>query len=452
MSADPQSIIMLFSRGLAQRRLFGADHPKVRECQADLLQALKDHFRDRRHDAFFIGVQDGRLIYQGRYLAGSTITGGKLADLAALLRCGGFTFKPTVSEQDVAVLTALAAELVEPLPDLDTARRLLTERGSRGVELAAAYVEVDQFDPQNNRVWEGEQEEDDPTTVLVTKAMYEAVEQSHARAAQGRALDVSGVHGVAERLAQTPADGDRDLLQAVRYPDFDTYTVGHSVRLAVLAVMVARSLGCEQSVLTELGASALLHDVGKSKIPEEILFKPGRLDDDERAVMNTHAALGAEIFMENRESTPMVVAAAWGHHLHHGGGGYPELPFTPARSWVTALLQVCDVFEALTAVRPYKTSLSPRRAYEIMAANAPLFDPTALQAFVRAVGLYPPGCRVRLSDGALGTVLAAGAKVDRPRIHRVPKPGEAPGALFLDLSEPEQAHLDVVELVCGDTF
>jgi len=452
VSGDPQTIIMLFSRALAQRRLFGAEHPKLRECRTEFLGALRDHFADGRRDRLFIGVRSGRLIHEGRYLAGPTIVGGKLANLAETLRCGGFQFKSTVSAVDVEVLTTLASELDEPFSDLETARRRLADLGVSGVELAAEYVETDQFDPRNSRVWEGEQTDDDDPTVLVTQAMYDSVERAHACAAQGRAPDVDGTRSVAQRLAGAAGTMDQDLLQAVRYPDFDTYTVGHSVRLAVLAVMVARSLGGDQSALTELGAAGLLHDVGKSRIPEEILFKPGRLDDDERVVMNTHAVLGAEILMESRGSSPMVVAAAWGHHLHHGGGGYPELPFTPRRNWVTGLLQVCDVFEALTAVRPYKTSLSPRRAYEIMAANASIFEPGPLQAFARAVGLYPPGCRVRLNDGAVGTVLAAGARMDRPRVHLVPGAGEDPGRLFVDLSDPGYAHLEVTELISGDVF
>lgn len=450
MTAGPQELIMLFSRGVAQRRLFGEGHSKVRECHRDFLDALQRYFSVRSRESFFVGVDDGRLVYNGRYLAGSTIVGGRLTELAAALRCGGFIFRPGVGADEVSALTALAAELDEALPDLESARALLSSRGVHRIELAAEYVVVDQFDDSNDEIWEGEQPEEDLEAVMISKAMFEAVDRAHTRAARGSALDIDGVQGVAERLASAAEGGAQDLLQSVRYPDFDTYTVGHSVRLAVLAVMVARTLGCEQAELTELGTAGLLHDVGKSRIPEEILFKPGRLDAEERAVMNTHAAIGAEILLEHREASPMAVAAAWGHHLHHGGGGYPELPFVPARNWITALLQVCDIFEALTAVRPYKTALSPRRAYEIMAANRSIFEPTALRAFVRAVGLYPPGCRVRLNDGGLATVLAAGEAVDRPRIHRAPGPEVDPAQLWVDLGAPEHAHLEVVGLIAGD--
>jgi putative nucleotidyltransferase with HDIG domain len=188
------------------------------------------------------------------------------------------------------------------------------------------------------------------------------------------------------------------------------------VRVATLAVHLGDRLGLPDEELLALGAAGLLHDVGKSKIPEEILYKPGRLDQEEFAIMKSHARLGAEILMEHKTTTPMDVAAAWGHHLRHDGDGYPEAPDWAVRDSVTALLQVCDVFEALTAIRPYKAPMTPREAYGIMLKDEGAFDPGLLHAFITTLGLYPPGSQVRLSDGRHGSVLAAGRDLDKPRV------------------------------------
>jgi putative nucleotidyltransferase with HDIG domain len=229
-------------------------------------------------------------------------------------------------------------------------------------------------------------------------------------------LDIDSARSVSEYLLHSTRDSFTDMIQLMHYPDYDSYTVGHSVRVAALAVHLGERLGLPEPDLLELGAAGLLHDVGKSKIPDEILFKPGRLSREEFTVMQSHARLGAEILMEHKTATPMDIAAAWGHHLRHDGGGYPEAPPWGTRSGITSLLHVCDVFEALTAIRPYKAPMTPREAYGIMFKDAGAFDPAILHAFVTTLGLYPPGNHVRLSDGRRGVVLTAGADIERPTV------------------------------------
>jgi HD-GYP domain-containing protein (c-di-GMP phosphodiesterase class II) len=168
--------------------------------------------------------------------------------------------------------------------------------------------------------------------------------------------------------------------------------------------------------LTELGTAGLLHDVGKSKIPREILFKPARLDDEERAVMSQHPRLGAQLLAAHPHAGAMSIGAAFGHHLRRDRRGYPSIGSWHPVGKATALMHVCDVFEALTAVRPYKPALTPRRAFEIMLRDSGAFHPGALAVLLRCMGLYPPGSRVLLSSGERGTVVAAGADIERPRL------------------------------------
>ena len=147
----------------------------------------------------------------------------------------------------------------------------------------------------------------------------------------------------------------------------------------------------------------------------------------------------------------MQVAAAWGHHLRHDGGGYPDHPAWAVRHPVTALIQICDVFEALTAVRPYKPPLTPRAAYEIMLKDEGAFDPGLLTAFVSAMGLYPPGNQVRLSDGSLAIVLSAGDDIAKPVVRIMseatgpPLPHSQQRVIDLAMGSPEK--LAVIDLV-----
>jgi hypothetical protein len=180
--------------------------------------------------------------------------------------------------------------------------------------------------------------------------------------------------------------------------------------------------------------------VGKGRIPDAILMKRGPLDDEERRLMQQHPVLGAEVLLATRDAPAYAVAAAWGHHLRRDGQGYPEFAPWGRASRVTSLIHVCDVFEALTAVRPYKTSCSPRRAFSIMLADPGSYDPSAFAAFVSAIGFYPPGSRLRLSDGSQALVLRAGAHPGRPivEVRRTPSGKYVPSEEWrpLDLGEP----------------
>jgi putative nucleotidyltransferase with HDIG domain len=444
MRSNLDKLVILLSSGIAQRRLYFADHPKIRGCGQGFTKLLKEVLSESRQDELFIGMVDGKLVYSGRYLVGPSIAGRQLVDLVQKLQGGGLSFGPHTTTEEVQALLGLAAELKGPTQNLEEARELLRAQGIVNIEIAAHYSDPAGLAPEEDQTtWQGKQSGSDylQSPILVYQALFEVVTTSHGNAACDRTLDIDGARSVSEHLLHSTRASFTDIMQLVHYPDYDSYTVGHSVRVATLAVYVGDHLGLDDEQLLELGTAGLLHDVGKSKIPEEILFKPGRLDKDEFRVMKSHARLGAEILLEHRNSTPMDVAAAWGHHIRHDGGGYPEKPPWAVRTKVTALLQVCDVFEALTAIRPYKQPMIPQAAYGIMLKDEGAFDPALLTAFVSAMGLYPPGNHVRLSDGSQGTVVAAGSDFEKPQVRLTRDAAGSP------LDENDQRIIDLADSV-----
>ncbi|MCC7014375.1 MAG: HD domain-containing protein [Planctomycetes bacterium] len=254
------------------------------------------------------------------------------------------------------------------------------------------------------------------STSTVLKRAFDTVDVAHGRAAGAADIDVVGTRSSAEELVRSSASSAHDVLRQVEYATYDAYTVGHSVRVALLAVLVGRELGFDERALVELSTAGLLHDVGKARIAPEILFKPAALDRDERIEMSRHTVLGAEILIEQHDAGPFSVGAAFGHHLRHDGGGYPVVPRWYKAGAATEIVHVCDVFEALTAIRPYKPALSPRRAFEVMLADARAFHPLALRSLVRCMGIYPPGTHLELSSGERALVLSAGSDLARPRL------------------------------------
>ncbi len=429
MQGNLDKLVILLSSGFAQRRLYFADHPKVAGHSREFVAQLGRYLDEVDQDEIFLGVIDGKLVHNGRYLIGPSIAGGPLIEFVTRMHGGGLAFTRLTTDAEVRALFSMAAELREPTSGLTEARALLASRGITTIHVAAPYHEASGLMPEDAQVsWQGKDQGGGglESPLLVYQALFDVVTAAHGNASLSRALDIESTRSVSEYLLHSTRANFTDIMHLMHYPDFDSYTVGHSVRVATLAVFAGDRLGLSDEHLLDLGTAGLLHDVGKSKIPDEILYKPGRLDAGEFAIMQSHAAIGAEILLEHKTATQLDVAAAWGHHIRHDGGGYPKTPPWGARNKITALLQICDVFEALTAVRPYKAPMTPRTAFEIMLKDQGAFDPGLLAVFVNTLGLYPPGNVVRLNDGTYGSVVAATADIERPRVRLTHDPEGKP--------------------------
>jgi HD-GYP domain-containing protein (c-di-GMP phosphodiesterase class II) len=414
-----EELITILIGAMGQRSLFYRSHPRVQCAAADFVRGLRARLKAEGTPVFFLGVVDNRLVHDGRLLFGSTLLGRKLLVFAERLRCGGFLFRESIREDDVLALLDLYAELRGPVAHLAEARERLKGH-TEAIQLSPPYEDPDwfgQFVYERTESWnEGTDILGNGTVTEIYQALFDTVETAHAKAASEGHIDVNGARGVAEGLLKSADGRMHDVLRLVRYPSYDSYTVGHSVRVALLAVQVGMTLGLDPRYLLELGTAGLLHDVGKAKIPHAILFKPGRLDAEERRIVSHHPRLGAELLIEQADAGVLSIGAAFGHHLRQDRKGYPVIPAWHVTGRSTELIHVCDVFEALTAIRPYKAALSPRRAFEIMLADEGCFHTGALSALVRSVGLYPPGSRVVLSSGERALVVAAGVAPDRPSV------------------------------------
>ncbi|MBM3973078.1 MAG: HD domain-containing protein [Planctomycetes bacterium] len=253
--------------------------------------------------------------------------------------------------------------------------------------------------------------------------LAESLQDNHCRALRDLELTIDDAAAVVER---TLADFDEPshLLALATQDDVDRFTVGHSVRVALLALQVARRLGHGRDELVRIGSAALLHDIGKSKVPQEVLFKQGPLDEAEWRAMAQHPRLGAQILLEQKERVELTaVGAAFCHHMG-AEGGYPDATVPVRPSGASRLIRVCDVFEALTSIRPYKRALTPIEAYAVMSRDPRDFDRGWLRAFVQTIGLFPDGTRLRLADGARAVVRAQTTCPDRPIVQLLTGPDD----------------------------
>jgi putative nucleotidyltransferase with HDIG domain len=416
---DFSDLIILLASGINQRRMYFDDHPKVKAVCRDFTTRLRTMVAADGLDGFTFGIYGGKFIRQGKYLVGPSIAGRSLIEFAQRLGCGGFTFRLPLAMVDVATFCRLGATTKESLATLEEARDLFAAHGIDHIELSPPFREEDDDEP------EGPPESDAATDYMaadfapllnVYQALYDTVSSNNLTISRNDNIDLTPARESGAQLVGASELGAMDVMQFMRYPDYDSYTIGHSVRVAALAAMVGRELGWPHDVLVELATAGLVHDLGKGRVPDEILFKNGPLDPEERNVIESHPVTGAHILLASGERSPMVIAATWGHHIREDGRGYPDMPDWYTQGAAASLVHVCDVFEALTAVRPYKSPMSPRRAFEIMLKDKGIFHPHVLATLIRTLGLFPPGSEVLLSDDRKAVVVARGSDLEYPLV------------------------------------
>ncbi len=185
----------------------------------------------------------------------------------------------------------------------------------------------------------------------------------------------------------------------------DEYTFKHSVDVATMAMIIAKKHGLKDGEIRELGISGLLHDVGKSKIPNEVLNKPGKLTDEEFALMKQHSLFGFEILKKRNQFSDGIVRGVLQHHEKMNGKGYPlGVPAEKIHKYAR-IISVADVYDALVTERPYKKAFSKRDAVEMIMAMTGDLDIDVMQSFLNSVILYPVDSVVELSNGEKAKVV-----------------------------------------------
>lgn len=186
----------------------------------------------------------------------------------------------------------------------------------------------------------------------------------------------------------------------------DEYTFKHSVDVATMSMVIAKKHGLDDAMVREIGIAGLLHDVGKSKIPNGILNKPDRLDDNEFAIMKMHSTFGYQILKEKNSFNDQILLGVLQHHEKLNGRGYPMgVPESKIHLYAR-IIAVADIYDALVTERPYKKSFSKRDAIEMIMAMTGELDIRVMQSFLNTLILYPVDSIVTLSNGEKAKVVS----------------------------------------------
>jgi putative nucleotidyltransferase with HDIG domain len=204
-------------------------------------------------------------------------------------------------------------------------------------------------------------------------------------------VPLTEAEAVVRSLAVAMHSGRQVMVPLLQLKEFDQYTTTHSMNVAVLSMALAEFLGLSATDVRTFGIAGLLHDIGKVRIPLEILTKPGKLTEEERALMNEHPVAGARMLLDVEEDLDLAVVVAYEHHIMINGGGYPVLQYARDCHHASKLVHVCDVYDALRTRRPYREAWSFEKTLGYLQERSGLeFDPELCDTFVRMMRQWEP--------------------------------------------------------------
>ncbi len=211
----------------------------------------------------------------------------------------------------------------------------------------------------------------------------ETVKWMHAEVGERGQLPLMEAESVVRSLAVAMHGDQEMLLPLLSLREFDEYTTTHSLNVSVLTMALAEAMQMSAGDVRAFGVAGLLHDLGKTRIPLEILNKPGKLSDAERAVMQSHTVEGARLIITSDRQLDLAAAVAYEHHIMLNGGGYPHRHIRRACHCASALVHVCDVYDALRTHRPYRGAWEPEKVLSYIEEGAGTdFDADIARVFV----------------------------------------------------------------------
>jgi len=234
----------------------------------------------------------------------------------------------------------------------------------------------------------------------------EAVVSMFQEVRMGRTVSAEAAGALVDEISSSVMRNPGALISLARLKTVDDYTYMHSVAVCALMVALARQMGLDEALTRELGMAGLLHDLGKALMPMTVLNKPGKLTDEEFAIVRQHPQHGYKILLEGSGAGEIPLDVVLHHHEKMDGSGYPQRLGGDEISLYAKMGAVCDVYDAITSNRPYKAGWDPAESIRKMAEWCHgHFDEQVFQAFVKSIGIYPIGSLVRLASGRLGVVM-----------------------------------------------
>jgi hypothetical protein len=440
LAARAERIVRELAAAVAARRLYARDHERVVESTRALGGALTSYLEAAPGVAcrFRLAVAAGMLVHEGARVPEADARSG-LAKLFQQRGCGGIVISPGFTREDLDALLAWLGSRERTAPPVGLAGIELLPKGAghEGGEFLEAASELVERIPEFQRIFS------------IHRSAEKALEKLYRDARGGRAPDFAElddvIHWTIEAFCADPAR----FLAPTQARRHDGSVVRRPVNVFFLVTAALQPILADRAGLASLAVAALVHDIGKARVPEELLARIGGLTEEERALVRRHTEFGAEILHAAPEPRLEAAHVALCHHARDDGSGYPALASGLAPGPLANLVQVADLFEGLVATRPY----SERRLGVAEAMDAILaipgmggFRPDAAALLLQRLTPAPAGAQVVLDDGARAVVIRASA-AGRPHVKVIADREGAPLPAPYDLNLEQDGDRSIREVI-----
>jgi len=391
-------------RGLVSLRkltgMYPAGHPAIAQKLDELDGAVRRHLDQTAADTVEIDVIHGDAHVGGLAFRRDAEADRRIIAELAELGVDSVRIDAGVTRDELVALS----EFLWRLRDTPAARgpidAQLADRGIRHVTLGKLLA----LDTR----WRAEPWPDSPADVAdpAYAESLDLMQRTFDDVSAGRGVERAMVQHIVQLLVRKVTRSSAALAQILAVKLYENLTYCHSVNVATLSLLIARQLGFGEAETNAIGEAALLHDIGKTRIPLDVIRKPGALDRRERRLMEAHTTLGAGILIDVDGLGSFTPTVALEHHRSVKGSGYPDLGEGVVPHLASQLVSVADIYEAMTGARTYQDPGLPEQACLVLARLAGSKLNTALvKAFVGTITFFPVGSVVRTSRDETGVVV-----------------------------------------------
>lgn len=390
------------------RQMYPAEHPIVRRAMEDLVQVIDLLLRD--HETVTFQIYEDTFFLDNQMLPEESLRYAGLLKSFVEREVGLFAVHRGVRTSEIDAFVGLLITAVASVRAAGGAAAYLAGHGAqhitveapRGAPPADMPVEVD---PQN-----------------AYEAGQTVVQELRAQAARRQPLDMNKARVFLSAAIEVVLENRSALLGLMASKNYDEESTYHAVNVSVLALLIGTRLGLDHDQLMALGMGALLHDIGKVRVPHDLLNRATELTPEGQVQLNRHPIHGGNILRDLDGPGRVAAMCALEHHAHYDGTGYPPLSAKPQPHPFSRIVAVVDAYDTVTSARRgIQRPLRPELAMKWIAVGlGTIFDPTAGKIFLRLMGSYPAGSLVQLNTGDLAIVLRPSeTRVDRPVVQIV---------------------------------
>ena len=364
---------------------------------------------------------------------------------------GGIRFEDEIDREEIARFFKFMASIKPDENDLESAAARLVESGLNQVSLLSVKL----LNREGPNVTEEQRRQFRKMARSTFVTAMTVVQDVMVSTSEDREISSSKTKRVVHSLIDQISRDAQSMLELASIKDYDDYTYAHSTNVAVYSLTVGVKLGLDRARLSQLGFGALFHDIGKIRLPHDLIRKPDAYDEDDWLQMQRHPLLGAKTILRNMKldvHTARAARVAFEHHINSDFTGYPMLHYNRREPILfSKIVSIVDSFDALTSGRIYlRKSMQPDKVLKKMRFQmSAKFDPFLLKLFNDIIGIYPPGTLVLLNSNEIALVLTANeTDPNRPYVKIV---GNETGLLaepmWADLSDSQNAHRKIIRQI-----